>query len=102
MREITFNINRSYYDNYKRGYQKLQSLLAEVMRVINLIFQIGSIIINFLINKKMSKDIILSLINRNNNDDNLKKSKSINAKNEFIKENEISSKLKMEISEIKK
>ena len=50
----------------------------------------------------MSKDIILSLINRNNNDDNLKKSKSINAKNEFIKENEISSKLKMEISEIKK
>ena len=43
MREITFNINRSYYDNYKRGYQKLQSLLAEVMSVINLIFQIGSI-----------------------------------------------------------
>jgi len=100
--EITFNINRSYYDNYKRVYQKLQSLLAEVMSVINLIFQIGSIIINFLINKKMSKDIILSIINRNNKDDDLKKkNKSINAKNEFIKENEISSKLKFEISEIK-
>ena len=31
---ILFSINKSYYDNYKRSYQKIQSLLAELMSVI--------------------------------------------------------------------
>ena len=98
MGRITFNINQSYFDNYKRSYQKLQSLLAEVMSVINLIFQIGRLIINFLIEKRMSKDIMISLINKNTKD--IKHNKSIKIKNKFITESGISSKLKMEISEL--
>ena len=100
MGKITFNINKSYYDNYKRGYQKLQSLLAEIMSVINLVFQIGSLIIYILIDKKMSKDIIISLINRNNKEYNLKQIKSIKAINEYVAETETSLK-KNEISELK-
>lgn len=98
---ISFNINKSYYDNYKRGYQKLQSLLAEIMSVINLIFQIGSLIIYILIDKKMSKDIIINLINRNSKDDIIRHNKPIKKNNEFIKESEISSRLKTETIELK-
>ena len=36
-----FSLNKSNYDNYKRTYQKLQSLLAEIMSVISLLFEIG-------------------------------------------------------------
>ena len=60
---IQFEINKSNYDNYKRSYQKLQSLLAEIMSVINLVFEIGRQISAFLCDKKMSKDIISSLLN---------------------------------------
>jgi len=98
---ISFNINKSYFDNYKRGYQKLQSLLAEIMSVINLIFQIGSLIIYILIDKKISKDIIISLINRNSKDDIIRHNKPIKKNNEFIKESEISSRLKTETIELK-
>ena len=62
---ITIAINKSHFDNYKRSYKKIQSLLAEIMSVISLLFQIGSQISIFLCNKKMSKDIIFNLINNN-------------------------------------
>ena len=101
MGTITFNINESYYDNYKRGYQKLQSLLAEIMSVINLIFQIGNLSVYILIDKKMSKDIIISLINSKRKDDIINHNKQIKVKNEFIVENEISSRLKTEAIELK-
>ena len=38
---IDFSLNKSNYDNYKRTYQRLQSLLAEIMSVISLVFEIG-------------------------------------------------------------
>ena len=38
---IDFQINKSYYDNYRRTYSRLQTLLAEVTSVISLIFEIG-------------------------------------------------------------
>ena len=100
MGTITFNINQSYFDYYKRGYQKLQSLLAEIMSVINLIFQIGSLIIYILIDKKMSKDIIISLINSKSKDDIIKNNQPIKEKNKFIMESEISSRLKTETFEL--
>ena len=62
---ITFDINRVYYDNYKRSYPKLQSLLAEVMSVVNLLFEIGRQLSNILCAKRMSKDIIENLLNKN-------------------------------------
>ena len=41
----------------------MQSLLAELMSVISLLFEIGGQISIFLCEKKMSKDIIFNLIN---------------------------------------
>ena len=62
---LTIAINKSHFDNYKRSYKKIQSLLAEIMSVISLLFQIGAQICIFLCKKKMSKDIIFNLINNN-------------------------------------
>ena len=62
---IVFRINQSYYDSYKRVYQRLQSLLAEIMSVVNLLFEIGRQLSNILCNKKMTKDIIEHLLNKN-------------------------------------
>ena len=76
---ITIDINKVYYDSYKRSYQKLQSLLAEIMSVVNLLFEIGSVLSNILCNKRMSKDIIESLLNKNKkyiiNQQNMKSNK---------------------------
>ena len=49
---ILFSINKSNYDNYKRSYQKIQSLLAEIMSVISIIFEVGKIISTFFYEKK--------------------------------------------------
>ena len=64
---ILFQINKSYYDNYKRSYQKLQSLLAEITSVISLIFEVARQISNILCDKKMSRDIIRSLLDEDKN-----------------------------------
>lgn len=63
---IIFSINKSNYDNYNRSYPKLQSLLADAMSVVSLLFEIGSQISYILLNKKMSKDIIQNLIDSDN------------------------------------
>jgi hypothetical protein len=62
---IELDINKSSFDNYKRSYQKMQSLLAEISSVINLLFQIGSQISFFLGDKKMGLSIIEYLSNKN-------------------------------------
>jgi len=62
---ITIEINQSNFDSYKRSYKKFQALLAEVMSVISLLFQIGEQVSIVLCDKKMSKDIIFNLINNN-------------------------------------
>jgi len=56
--KITIGINKSNFDNYKRTYPRIQSLLADVMSVVNLLFDVGRIVILFLSEKNMSKDII--------------------------------------------
>ena len=61
---IEFSLNKSNYDNYKRTYQRLQSLLAEIMSVISLLFEIGRQITAIFCEKSMSKDIIETLISR--------------------------------------
>ena len=60
---ITLEVNKAHFDNYKRSYKKIQSLLAELMSVISLLFEIGGQMSIFLCEKKMSKDIIFNLIN---------------------------------------
>ena len=61
---IEIEINKSNFDNYKRNYKKLQALLAEIMSVVNLLFQVGTKIMNILGDKKMSIDIIDNLLNK--------------------------------------
>ena len=61
---IEFGINKSNFDNYRRNYQKLQSLLAEIMSVINLFFEVGRQISNFIGGKKMSLSILEYLVNK--------------------------------------
>ena len=63
---ITFEINKANYDYYKRIYQRFQSLLAEIMSVINLVFEVGRQISFFLCNKKMNTNIIRTLLDKEN------------------------------------
>jgi len=77
---MRFEINKSYYDSYQRTYQKIPSLLAEIMSVLNLVFGIGTQIIKILCNKKMSTDIIEILLNK-------KKIGNKNIKNLYDNEN---------------
>ena len=63
---IMIEISKINFDFYRRSYPRLQSFLAEVMTVINLIFGIGKTICHILLEKKMSKDIVTYLIKKNN------------------------------------
>jgi len=71
---IEFKINKSYYDHYIRTYTKIQSLLADVANIINLLILFGQIISSFLLDKQMSRDIFQTIITNDkiiNNDINL-------------------------------
>ena len=68
---IDFSINKSNFDSYKRNYQRLQSLLAEVMSVVNLLFGIGGQISYFLDNKKMNQDIFETLFYESKDKNNI-------------------------------
>ena len=70
---ITIEMSKAHYDNYKRTYSRLQSLLAEIMSVVNLLIEIGRQISCFLCEKKMSSDIMNNLLSN-------KKIKNINIK----------------------
>ena len=58
---ITLQFNKSNYDYYRRTYKRLQALLAEIMSIVSLLFEIGRQMLDFLNNKKMSVDIIYKL-----------------------------------------
>ena len=65
--EIIFNLNKSSFDHYKRIFPKVQSLITEIMAVVNLLFGIAEKIFNILLPKKMSKDIVQFLLEKNDN-----------------------------------
>ena len=60
---IRFTLNKSNYDFYRRNYKKIPTLLAEIMSLISLMFEIGRQILSFLNEKKMSVDLIRTLFN---------------------------------------
>ena len=62
---IMFEISKVNFDSYKRSYSRLQSLLAEVMSVISLLFGIGKTLTEILLKRKMSRDIVKYLISKN-------------------------------------
>ena len=54
---IFINLSEVNFDSYKRVYPRIQSLLAEITSVINLLLVIGQILSKILLDKKMSKNI---------------------------------------------
>ena len=62
---VLIEINKVNFDNYRRSYSRLQSLLAEIMSVISLLFTIGEIITQIFLKKKLNKDIVKYLIRKN-------------------------------------
>ena len=63
---IKLEFNKSNYDYYRRTYKRVQALIAEMVSVVGLLFDIGGLILEFLNNKKMSVDVIYKLIKVNN------------------------------------
>ena len=62
-----FSINKFNYELYIRKYKKLQSLLADIMSIINLSVAIGKFIAQILLNKVMVRDILINIIDNNYN-----------------------------------
>ena len=75
---IEFSINKSNYDSYQRSYQRLQSLLAEIMSVVSLLFEIGNQIANIFCEKNMKKDIVEHLIFKDKTSSESKKNFNVN------------------------
>ena len=84
---INLGINKSYYDFYQRSYKKLQSLLAEIMSIISLIIEIGRIIGMFLLEKRMSYDIMNNLLKKTKNSEEYKPNIGNSINNNFNKKN---------------
>ena len=63
---ISFVLNKSNYDLYRRTYKKLQALLAEIMSIVSLLFEVGTQILAFINEKKMNIDIIRKIFNVEN------------------------------------
>ena len=63
---VTFKINSANYDYYLGTFKKFQSFLAEIMSLINLIITISNLISEFLLYKKMNKDIIRFILTSKN------------------------------------
>ena len=59
---INFRMNSANYDLYRRTFIKFQSFLADVMSLINLLITISKVVTEFLLYKKMHKDIIKYII----------------------------------------
>ena len=70
---ISFALNKSNYDHYRRTYKKLQALLAEIMSIVSILFEIGRQIIAFINVKKMNVDVIRHLFNVDNKKRNKRK-----------------------------
>ena len=82
---ITFKINGANYDYDKRTFKKFQSFLAEVMSLINLLITICKYISEFLLYKKMNKDIIRYILTSKEKKENVRE-KVIFLKNKLFKQ----------------
>ena len=73
---IEFRINGASYDYYQRSFIKFQAFLADVTSLINLLITICKTISEFLLYKKMNKDIIRYILTSNEvNNNNISKEK---------------------------
>ena len=61
--ELSLYLNKSNYDYFRRSYKKIQTLLAEIFSVIELITGIGNMVCAIVLNKKMSRKVIKHISN---------------------------------------
>jgi hypothetical protein len=61
---IYFNINKANYDLYKRSYKRIQSYFSEIMSVVNIMVGIGRFLIYYILDKKMSVDIVEYILSK--------------------------------------
>ena len=54
---IFIGLSEINFDSYKRVYPRIQSLIAEITSMVNLLIVIGEILTKILLEKKMNKDI---------------------------------------------
>ena len=101
---IDFKFNSNKYDYYIRSYQKIQSMIAGVASVVNLLMLVGKILSYFLLHKQMSRDVFRTIINNekiyenniNLTFDNNKFNKNIEIKTkDLFSEKEIKSKIEL-------
>ena len=92
---IIFSLNKSYYDYYIRTYKKVQTLLAEIMSIVSLLFEIGRQVLYFLNDKKMSIDIVRKLFTNLENKNDIKNKNSLIIKTNINKNKYTSFKLNM-------
>ena len=62
---IFISLSEISFDSYKRVYPRIQSLIAEITSVVNLLILIGEILAKILLEKKMNKDIFKYIKEKN-------------------------------------
>ena len=56
-------VSKTNFDYYNRTYSRIQTLLAEIFSVIELITGIGNMVCALVLNKKMSRKVIKHISN---------------------------------------
>jgi hypothetical protein len=62
----SIRVSKTNFDYYNRTYSRIQTLLAEIFSVIELITGIGNMVCALVVNKKMSRKVIKHILYRNN------------------------------------
>ena len=63
---LALDVNKSNYDLYKRSYKRVQSYLSDIMSVANIMIGIGKFLLSYLLDKKMSVEIVENILNKSN------------------------------------
>ena len=63
---VLIAVSYTDFDYYKRNYSRIQTLLAEILSVIELITGFGNMVCAIALNKKMSRKVIKHIMQRNN------------------------------------
>ena len=94
---IFISLSEINFDSYKRVYPRIQSLIAEITSMVNLLIVIGGILTKILLEKKMNKDIFRFIREKNypkkgieipsENKEIISKNNNIRVSNEIEKNN---------------
>ena len=66
---INIQINKNTYEKFKRNYSRLPGFLANIESIIHLLYIIAKFIANIIARKKMTLDLVRSLLDKKNEND---------------------------------